>query len=1263
MQRVIAPAILVILMLLAAVGGRLVSPAPATAAPAPVPQPDAAAPPLADVTDMGAGEYHTCAVTTDGVKCWGDNEFGQVGDGTAADRVSPVDVAGLTANLRVIDAGGSHTCAVTVNGAAQCWGANHHGQLGNGATDDPFDVVGVVGLESGVEAIAAGYRHTCALVDGGVTCWGQNDYGQLGDGSTTERTTPVAVAGLTAGVRAIAVGYYHSCALTDAGSVKCWGRNDWGALGDDSNTDRSTPVSVVGLSAGVAELAAGFNHTCARMNSGEVRCWGSNRYGELGDGTTTNRKTPVVVIDLADGVNAITAAYGHTCAVTKTNGAKCWGLNEFGELGDGTTTDRSIPVDVTGLTSGVTALQAGDHHTCAVAGGTMACWGYNVKGQLGNGIHVDKRTPVDVTGLTAGMEAVAAGYQHTCALTNEGGVKCWGANDYGALGDGTTARRRLPVDVSGLTAGVTAIAAGDDYTCALVDAGVKCWGANNHGQLGDDTFEDRTTPVDVVGLAEGVTALVAGKEHTCALIGGGVKCWGRRDFLGNDASADSATPVTVFQSGVTALAAGEAHTCVVVGAGVKCWGNNDDGQLGDGGTAAAQVPVDVLDLTGAITGLSAGYGHTCAIVDGGAKCWGRNTLGELGNGGTTSSGLPVAVTGLTSGVQQLVAAYKHTCAVVAGDAMLCWGANDYGELGDGTTIGRKTPVSVSGLDSDVTAMSGGYGHTCAVANDGVKCWGWNQVGQLGDGSAWTTTPGDVIDPSAPNVTPTPTRTATSTATPPQATATPTATSEPAVVDAYEDDDECNVAGTTAADAAAQTHTFHDAADVDWLRFNATAGRTYRIDVEIPVGSRADVVIELYRGCDQASIDRWNENFTPGARLQVEATEDETLLVRLSNVDATVAGGDVRYTVRITELADEPDHGALIIVAGRLRSGDPLQQNIHNVTDAVFSIYQAVGMPADRIRYLATDSTRPGWTDSATTANLEAAITDWAVDLVGDGRALTLYIIDHGIQDQLYLDGVSGQRLDTAQLDAWLDELQATVPDVKINVIIEACYSGSFIEGAESISGPGRVVITSANQLYPAWASLTGAEFSDQFFGRVRQGSNLYSSFWEARTSVQARWVQQDPWLDGDGDGIANEAEDFAVAADRGFSYVGTFADAWPPHIFAARLTGPIQDASGVIEADVRDDQGIDDVWAVIVPPSYAPPETSDELVPLEGEDLPAPIRLQAVGDGIYRATYAGFEEPGVYRVIIYADDNTGLQAQPVTVEVSTARKSFLPLIR
>jgi alpha-tubulin suppressor-like RCC1 family protein len=356
---------------------------------------------------------------------------------------------------------------------------------------------------SAAAAVGAGGFHTCTLTSGGaVKCWGFNSDGQVGDGTKIDRTTPVPVSGLSSGVIALSAGVFHTCALTGGGSAKCWGADFNGQLGDGTTTGSSTPVSVSGLSSGVIALSAGSFHTCALTSGGAVKCWGFNADGQLGDGTQTDSATPVPVSGLSSGVTALSAGGDHTCALTSGGAVKCWGINANGQLGDGTQTDSPTPVSVSGLSSGVIALSAGNAHTCALtSGGAVKCWGLNAEGQLGDGTQVDRSAPVSVSGLSSGVTALTADGIHSCAVGSGGAAECWGSNAQGQLGDGTTIERDTPVSVSGLSSGVIALSAGAHHTCALTSGGaVKCWGLNAEGQLGDGTTTDRLTPVSVVGF-------------------------------------------------------------------------------------------------------------------------------------------------------------------------------------------------------------------------------------------------------------------------------------------------------------------------------------------------------------------------------------------------------------------------------------------------------------------------------------------------------------------------------------------------------------------------------------------------------------------------------------------------------------------------------------------------------------------------------------------------------------------------------------------
>ncbi len=558
------------------------------------------------VSDVSAYGFQTCVLTTGGgVKCWGWNLYGQLGTGNTVDSLVPVDVSGLSSGVSALATTGYYACALTSLGGVKCWGYNRYGQLGNGNTADSKVPVEVSGLASGVIAIAAKGSNTCALTStGAVKCWGYNANGQLGNGTRVDSKVPVDVSGLTSNVAAVSAGEGHSCALMNSGAIKCWGKNSYGELGNNVSQNFYVPGVVSGLTAGMAGISAGDYHTCALTSSGAVKCWGYNYLGILGNGTTADTNVPADVSGLSSGVVAISTTSEHACALNSSKGITCWGNGSNGRLGTGDTANRYVPVAVSGLASGMTVVSAAGGHSCAVTtGGAAKCWGKNWYGQLGDGSTATSNVPVNVSGLSSGVSAITGGSYHTCALVS-GGVKCWGNNTYLELGDGTTAaRRKTPGDVSGLTSGVSAISANGYHTCALTSGGaVKCWGQGTNGQLGNGANSNSNVPVDVSGLTSGISAISAGSAHSCALTSGGaVKCWGYNGYgnLGNGANTNSNVPVDVsgLTSGIAVLSAGYGHTCAVTSGGAaKCWGYNYYGQLGNGLFGYSTTPVDVVNF-------------------------------------------------------------------------------------------------------------------------------------------------------------------------------------------------------------------------------------------------------------------------------------------------------------------------------------------------------------------------------------------------------------------------------------------------------------------------------------------------------------------------------------------------------------------------------------------------------------------------------------------------------------------------------------------
>jgi alpha-tubulin suppressor-like RCC1 family protein len=416
-----------------------------------------------------------------------------------------IDLADAIIGLRVLVRG-------TVDPSATGLSSAVDGNWQLGLSDVIYILQKLAGLRGyGYVAISGGVGHTMALYgDDTVRTWGDNGDGQLGDSTNTidERNIPGTVSSLS-NIVAVAAGGSHSLALGVDGTIKAWGSNESGQLGDGTNSDWDAPTPVNGLD-GVVAIAGGFRHTVAlkvalkndgAVYDGTVLTWGNNKYGQLGYGTDTDTSSsPKQVGGLTNIVASVAAGDFHTVVLQKGT-VWAWGANHFGQLGYSTDTDTSSsPKQVGGLTS-IVAVAAGSYHTVALKNdGTVWTWGLNGDGQLGystgTGTNTSRNTPTKVSGIT-NVIAVAAGGYHTVALKNDRTVWTWGYNEDGELGNGTNANSNSPVQASNLT-GVVAVAAGLYHTFALrSDGSIYAWGYNGYGQLGDGTNTNRNSPTPV----------------------------------------------------------------------------------------------------------------------------------------------------------------------------------------------------------------------------------------------------------------------------------------------------------------------------------------------------------------------------------------------------------------------------------------------------------------------------------------------------------------------------------------------------------------------------------------------------------------------------------------------------------------------------------------------------------------------------------------------------------------------------------------------
>ena len=710
-----------------------------------------------NVTVVSAGNQHSCAVLNGGVQCWGFNINGQLGNGTTMQRLVPVQAIVAGSNVTAVSAGVTHSCAV-VNGGVQCWGANSNGQLGNNSTTQSLVPVMTAAVPDAptigtatAGAASATLSFTPPNSDGGAPITSYTATSSPGGLTGSAAVSPITVSGLTVGTpytftvtasnavgsgpasaasnsvtplaglsaTAIAAGGFHTCALTSGGAVQCWGFNQQGQVGDNTTTPRPTPVAVSGLSSGVTAIAAGGQRTCALTSAGAVQCWGANFAGQLGDNTTTQRPAPVAALGLSAGVTAITAGGTHTCALTSAGAVRCWGQNLFGGLGDNTTTTRLASVAVAGLSSGIAAIAAGGSHTCALtSAGAVKCWGLNDAGQLGDNTTTNRLVPVAVPALIEGVAAIAAGGGHACALSSAGGVKCWGLNDNGQLGDNTTTNRLAPVAVLGLSSGVAAIAAGERHTCALTSAGaVKCWGLNDNGQLGDNSITRRLAPVAVSGLSSGVTAITAGDLHTCAVTSGGLaRCWGRNNFyqLGDGSFTDRLTPVAVAVSAlpgaptIGTATAGNAQATVAFTAPGSDGGSAITSYLATsipgGVTATCVAPCSNITVLGLTNGTS--YTFIVAAINSNGT-----GPGSAPSNGVTAGSVAPTITSTAPANGITGSAYSHTFTAT-GTTPITW------SITSGTAPTGLALNASSGVLAGTPTTTGTFGATITATNAG-----------------------------------------------------------------------------------------------------------------------------------------------------------------------------------------------------------------------------------------------------------------------------------------------------------------------------------------------------------------------------------------------------------------------------------------------------------------------------------------------------------------------------------------------------------------
>ncbi len=781
------------------------------------------------------------------VTAWGNNEFGQLGNGGTESSQVPTPVClvaehrckaenrlGYPTEVKAIAAGEAFALALRTDGSVVTWGENSAGQLGDG-NESQSDLPVSVKLPERAVAIAAAGKHSVAVLEGGeVWTWGANGSGQLGNGNTKGSDVPVPVclmaqegvcpvADRLTGAVTVAAGESFSLALLKDGTVRSWGAGAFGQLGNDSNSSSDVPVAVCEKperSCGpetqrrylkeVTSIASGATHGIALLANGEVRAWGANILGQLGDGNESTSEVPVEVKAGSGGgalkeVSAIAAGGSDSSALMRNGTIKDWGGNREGQLGDGNAPPpesclgapcNMTPVEVGAGLGGATALADGGEFSLAAgalpptvsnvqpntgpeSGGTEV----TISGSHLIGVAIVKFGPFTASAIIGEspnsltvLSPPGAGSQNVTVTTAAGtsptvpgdefvyrpgrGAEAWGGDTSGQLGNGTQTSTTRPVTVSEVS-NVRSLAAGYNHSLALLEDGeVVAWGKDTEGQLGNGAMEtDRTTRVPVCAAEEpgctnhlrGVSALAAGEAHSLALTSSGeVLAWGQdtRGQLGDGNLENSDVPVHVtLNEPAVAIAAGE-HFSVALTRNhtVEAWGQNNYGQLGDGEEGGEKDLPQLVKLPARepVVAIAAGGNKAFALLQSGrVMSWGESAYGALGDGVSGNKDIPVFVCTVAespcstahqlSGVTQVEAGWAFGVALMSDGTLRSWGSNLTGELGDGKTTGSSIPVQVKNLTQVTAVAAGGFFAIAELRNGTLMDWGQNVDGELGNG--------------------------------------------------------------------------------------------------------------------------------------------------------------------------------------------------------------------------------------------------------------------------------------------------------------------------------------------------------------------------------------------------------------------------------------------------------------------------------------------------------------------------------------------------
>lgn len=699
-------------------------------------------------------------------------------------RLQPTEAQNYKQRWKFIDISGQgvHLLALAEDGKAWTWGFDNSGTLGQGILITHTPTPSIIKGNISFSKLAAGYYQNIGIngANNSVWTWGEGSYGNLGAGNTTSRSSPVSIYGghLCTNVDS---GLRH-CAILRAsdGMVLCFGYNAYGNLGDNSRTNRSSPVPIVRNNSYSAIACQNYATFAIDSNDGSVWSWGYNVYGNLGDNSTISRSSPVLVVGNHSFIDIISGS-NHTIALKADGSIWCWGLNNYGQLGDNTTTNRSSPVSVIGGHSFI-SLGIGYYHSLALkADGTLWTWGYNGTGELGQGNTTSKSSPVSIAGHSfIGAESgefycaaikedgklytwgrrdstfavgsaenytepksIVSIYSYTTLYKpysrgpnfikrNDGTLWGWGYNTYGNIGDNSTTARASPVSVAGNKTFAN-IFTGAEHNVAIEEStnNLYTWGYNGYGGLGDNTVVNKSSPVLIASGTKWIDA-DAGYHFTVGMDQYfQVWTWGYNSSgaLGLGDATNRSTPNLVTSISPNSFYKVIAHYrgvfLLAFNGSAWCWGYNGYGQLGDNTTTSKSTPVSVVG-NHSFVDLYAGVYTIYGLKENGELwAWGYNYWGNFGNGNLSLRSSPV-IAAFGHKFKKITAGYYHIIGTKADGSVWAWGRNDYGQLGTGDIITRSIPTQInSNIGNDFIDIKAGAYHTLAYKNNGT-IWAWGR---------------------------------------------------------------------------------------------------------------------------------------------------------------------------------------------------------------------------------------------------------------------------------------------------------------------------------------------------------------------------------------------------------------------------------------------------------------------------------------------------------------------------------------------------------